>query len=219
MNNINKIKSPKKPSPGYPPMESCLTPPLPVKSDPSWSVPTASECMQHWEDYDMFDNIKAHSTQVAKVAVSIALIAEQAGIPVHVPTIQASALMHDIAKSYSILYGGNHSQLGAAWTMHLTGNPVIAMGVLHHVFWPFEPDADKYFLPLVVSYSDKRVMHDNLTSLKKRFGDLSVRYGKTEKIKQRIQQTYEQALVLEQRLENLLGVDLNACSFDSGRLV
>ncbi|WP_291328702.1 HD domain-containing protein [Desulfovibrio sp. UCD-KL4C] len=200
-------------------MESCLIPPLPVKSDPSWYVPTASECMQHWDDFKMLDNIKAHSTQVAKVAVSIALIAEQAQIPVHVPTIQASALMHDIAKTYSIKHGGNHSQLGAAWTLRLTGNPVIAMGVLHHVFWPFEPDAEKYFLPLVISYSDKRVMHDTLTSLEKRFNDLAVRYGKTEKIKQRIQKTFEQALVLEQRLENLLGVDLNACSFDSGRLV
>ena len=219
MNDIKMIKSPEKPAFGYPPMKSNLTPPEPVKSNPSWSVPTAAECMQHWVDYEMFDNIKAHSTQVAKVAVSIALMAEKANVPVDVKTIQASALLHDIAKSYCIKHSGNHSQLGSAWTMQLTGNPVIAMGVLHHVFWPFEPDAEKYFLPLLVSYADKRVMHDTMTSLEKRFSDLAVRYGKTEKIKQRIRQTFEQALILEQRLGNLIGVDLNACSFDSGRLV
>lgn len=200
-------------------MESVLRPPPMVKIDPKWNVPSSSQCFSWWDDYSMLDNIKAHSTLVAKVAVQVAILAEQSGAEVHIPTIQASALLHDIAKSYCIHHGGNHSQLGAAWVMQLTGNPAIAMGVLHHVFWPFEPEADKYFLPLAVSYADKRVMHDTLTSLEKRFGDLKVRYGKTEKIRQRIQQTYEQALVLEARLGNLIGVDLNACSFNSGRLV
>ncbi len=200
-------------------MESVLQPPLPVSIDPAWIVPSASECFAWWDDYKMLDNIKAHSTLVAKVAVQIAILADEAGVDIDIPTMQASALLHDIAKSYCIHHGGNHSQLGAAWVMQLTGNPVIAMGVLHHVFWPFEPEADKYFLPLAVSYADKRVMHDSLTSLEKRFGDLKIRYGKTERIIQRIQQTYEQALILEERLGNLMGVDLNACSFDSGRLV
>ncbi|WP_027720991.1 hypothetical protein [Maridesulfovibrio zosterae] len=219
MNNTKVIKSPANPSPGYPPMESELRPPPPVEIDPAWSVPSVSECTSWWKDYSMLDNIKAHSYLVAKVAVQVSTIAYESGVDVDIPTIQASALMHDIAKSYCIHHGGNHSQLGAAWTMRLTGNPAIAMGVLHHVFWPFEPEADKYFLPLVVSYADKRVMHDNLTSLEKRFGDLKIRYGKTEKIIERIQQTYEQSLVLEERLGNLIGVDLNAYSFDSGRLV
>lgn len=200
-------------------MESALLPPPPVRLDPQWTVPSAEQCTGWWDDYSMFENIKAHSRLVAGVAVQVGTMAKDAGVDVDVPTIQASALMHDIAKSYCIDHGGNHSQLGAAWTMQLTGNPAVAMGVLHHVFWPFEPDAEKYFLPLVVSYADKRVMHDTLTTLEKRFGDLKVRYGKTEKIVQRIQQTYEQALVLEERLGKLIGVDLNACSFDSGRLV
>lgn len=219
MNKVTFRKSPERRSPGYPPMESPLRPPPPVSIDPDWYVPSAEECCAWWDDYSMFDNIKAHSTLVAKVAVQLAGMAVEAGVDVHVPTIQASALMHDIAKSYCILHGGNHSQLGAAWTMRLCANPAVAMGVLHHVFWPFEPEADKYFLPLAVSYADKRVMHDSLTSLEKRFGDLKIRYGKTEKIIQRIQETYEQALILEEQLGNLIGVDLNACSFDSGRLV
>ncbi|WP_432737767.1 HD domain-containing protein [Maridesulfovibrio sp. FT414] len=200
-------------------MESVLAPPSPVRIDPSWYVPTSDECVRWWEEFSMLDNIRSHSALVADVAVRVAEMAVRSGVDVDVPTIRASALMHDIAKSYCIHHGGNHSQLGAAWTMRLTGNPAVAMGVLHHVFWPFDPDADKYFLPLVVSYADKRVMHDTLTTLDERFGDLKVRYGKTEKIIQRIHQTYEQALVLEERLGKLIGVDLNACSFDSGRLV
>lgn len=219
MNKISVIKSANKPSPGYPPMESALTPPPPVKIDPSCIVPSVAQCIKWWDDYAMLENIKAHSTLVAKVAVQTSTLALESGVDVDIPTIQASALLHDIAKSYCIHHGGNHSQLGAAWTIQLTKNPAIAMGVLHHVFWPFEPEADKYFLPLVVSYADKRVMHDTFTTLEKRFNDLKVRYGKTEKIKQRIHQTFEQALILEERLGKLIGVDLNACSLDCGRLV
>ncbi|WP_319761724.1 phosphohydrolase [Maridesulfovibrio sp.] len=219
MNKINLIKTPDKRTPGYPPMESTLTPPRPVEIDPAWAVPSASQCMSWWDDYKMLDNIKAHSMLVAKVAVQAATLAVESGIKLDIPTIQASALLHDIAKSYCIHHSGNHSQIGAAWTIQLTGNPAIAMGVLHHVFWPFEPDADKYFLPLVISYADKRVMHDTFTTLEKRFNDLKVRYGRTEKIKQRIHKTFEQALTLEERLGKLIGVDLNACSLDCGRLV
>ena len=218
MKEINKIKS-FSPTSGYPPLESILMPPPPVEYNPLWDVPDASECRKYWNDYGMLENIKAHSTMVAKIAISIARIAKGKDIKIDIPSIQASAMLHDIAKSYCIRHGGNHSQLGSAWVMRLTHNPVIAMGVLHHVFWPFKPEADKYFLPLVVSYADKRVMHDKLTSLEKRFGDLSIRYGRTEKIRERIQQTYKQSLELEKSLGQLLGVDLDEHPFDCGRLV
>lgn len=219
MNKISLIKTPDKPTPGYPPMESALIPPPAVEIDPAWTVPSARQCIDWWDEYQMLDNIKAHSMLVAKVAVQTSELALDSGVHVDIPTIQASALLHDIAKSYCIHHGGNHSQIGAAWAMQLTGNPAISMGVLHHVFWPFEPEADKYFLPLVISYADKRVMHDSFTTLEKRFNDLKVRYGKTEKIKQRIHKTFEQSLILEERLSKLIGVDLNACSLDCGRLV
>ena len=219
MNKISLIKTPDKPTPGYPPMESALIAPPAVEIDPAWAVPSASQCINWWNDYKMLDNIKEHSKLVAKVAVQASKLARESGFDVDITTIQASALLHDIAKSYCIHHGGNHSQIGAAWVMQLTGNPAISMGVLHHVFWPFEPEAEKYFLPLVISYADKRVMHDSFTTLEKRFNDLKVRYGKTEKIKQRIHKTFEQSLILEERLSKLIGVDLNACSLDCGRLV
>ncbi len=75
----------------------------------------------------MLENIKAHSMLVAKVAVQTSTLARESGVDIDIPTIQASALLHDIAKSYCIHHGGNHSQLGAAWVMQLTGNPVISM--------------------------------------------------------------------------------------------
>lgn len=200
-------------------MEPKLPSPSPISFDKDLKAPDNERCEGWWDDFGMFDNIKQHSRLVASIATCIAQKAFDAGMDIDVPTIRASAMLHDIAKAYTIHHGGNHSQVGSSWVMRLTGNPLIAMGVLHHVYWPFDLDLEKYFLPIVVSYSDKRVMHDNLTSLQDRFSDLEVRYGKTEQIRERIRQTRRQAEKIEAELNKLLGEELNECSFDCRRLV
>lgn len=204
---------------GLPPLEPDLPSPLPVSYNPGLKVPDDSECESWWDQFGMFDNIKAHSRLVAHIATSIAEKAVKKGFDVDIPTVRASAMLHDIAKAYSIKFGGNHSQIGASWAFRLTGNPAVCMGILHHVYWPFDIDAKNFFLPLVVGYSDKRVKHDTLTTLKGRFSDLEVRYGKTEQIRQRIRQTFRQAEKIEAGINNLLGEELNESSFDCGRLV
>jgi hypothetical protein len=133
--------------------------------------------------------------------------------------VRASALLHDLAKGYTIQYGGHHSQLGGAWVQDLTRNPQIAQGVIHHVYWPFEIDPRRHFLPLAVSYADKRVRHDVIVTLTERFEDLFVRYGATGEIRARLQGTLDQALLLEKKLSEALEVDLHACTFDRGGLV
>ena len=44
------------------------------------------------------------------------------GFDVCPATVRASALLHDIAKTYCIRYGGSHAQLGAAWALSETHN-------------------------------------------------------------------------------------------------
>ncbi|WP_285905542.1 HDIG domain-containing metalloprotein [Pseudodesulfovibrio pelocollis] len=200
-------------------MRSPLPAPPPVVVDPGLAVPDDARCMEHWSVFAMLDNVAAHSLVVARVATFLALRARELGMAVDVPTVRASALLHDIAKSYSIRHGGNHSQLGGAWTVALTGNPAIATGVTHHVYWPFPLDLADYFTPLAVIYADKRVRHDTLVSIESRFRDLDARYGVTEAIRQRIEMTRAQAMELEALLCDTLEVDLNACDFDCGRLV
>ncbi|WP_419787461.1 HDIG domain-containing metalloprotein [Pseudodesulfovibrio sp.] len=196
-----------------------LPPPPPVIIDPSLPVPDDRQCEVYWEQYAMLDNVAAHSRQVARVASFIARRGRELGIDVDVPTVNASALLHDIAKTYCIRHGGNHSQLGGAWAMEATHNPAIATGVTHHVYWPFAMDVVKYLTPLAVIYADKRVRHDKVVSIESRFDDLIVRYGINDYVRKRIEITRGQALELEACLEKALKVDLNACDFDSGRLV
>jgi hypothetical protein len=167
----------------------------------------------------MPDHIREHSRKVAVVATQVAELARARGMDVCVDTVRASALLHDLAKIYCVKNGGNHSQLGGAWVMALTGDPLLAQGVIHHVYWPFELDLVRYFTPMVVLYGDKRVAHDRIVPIESRFGDLVERYGKTEEIRQRIHSTNRQAKEIEDALSQLLEVDLNAHDFDSRRLV
>lgn len=198
---------------------SPLPPPPPVVIDPDDMVPDDEQCYRYWEQFDMLENVADHSRMVARVATFVARKAREQGLDVDVPTVRASALLHDIAKTYSIKHGGNHSQLGGAWVTELTGNPAIASGVTHHVYWPFPMNIPDYFIPLAVIYADKRVRHDGIVTIESRFKDLAERYGTTEYIRQRIRMTTNQAVRLENKLSEILKVDLNACDFDSGRLV
>lgn len=198
---------------------SPLPPPPAMAFDSSLRIPDDRQCAEYWDRFSMLENVAEHSLMVAKIATFLAKRAKETGMDVDVPTVRASALLHDIAKTYCILHGGNHSQLGGAWAVELTGNPAISSGVTHHVYWPFELDITKYFAPLAVIYADKRVNHTELVSIRQRFEDLVVRYGIPLGLRDKIKATENQALALEKLLCDTLEVDLNECDFDSGRLV
>ena len=210
-----------RPLPSLPPLAPGAAPAPPpcdaVRQE--WSVPTDQDCLAFWDRYEMPEHIRGHSLLVAQVATFLALGARERGLDLSVATVRASALLHDLAKAYTIEHGGSHSQLGASWTVSLTGNPALAQGVLHHVYWPYELDIRKYFLPLAVIYGDKRVQHNDLVPLNRRFEDLLTRYGKTEDIRKRIGLAHAQAKDLERLFGRLLEVDLNESAFDCGRLV
>lgn len=164
----------------------------------------------------MLEHIKDHSEAVARVACHVAGAALRAGHDVDVDAVRASALLHDLAKTYTIRHGGNHSQIGAAWVMQLTGDAAIAQGVMHHVYWPFRLDmktAARHLLPLCVLYGDKRVSHDRFVGMDERFEDLVERYGDTAVIRRGIARTKEQAVEIEHALGELVGEDLSCASF------
>jgi putative nucleotidyltransferase with HDIG domain len=182
-------------------------------------VPTDEECLTLWDAYGMLPNVRAHSLLVACVATALAELARDAGVPVAVAEVRAAALLHDLAKTYTIRHGGNHCQLGGAWVQALTGNPAVAQGVVYHVSWPGELDIRAHFLPLALIYSDKRVKHNQIVSLETRFDDLLVRYGKTEYIRSRINQSFQQAEAIERALATTLGVTLHERTFGCRGLV
>ncbi|MFZ5428093.1 MAG: HDIG domain-containing metalloprotein [Thermodesulfobacteriota bacterium] len=204
-----------------PPWQALTDLPPPRLTSPRGLPPAPSDerCYQLWDEYGMLPHIREHSLGVARVATTLALAAARAGLDVDVQTVRASALLHDIAKTYTIRHGGNHSQLGGAWMQERTRNPVLAMGIIHHVHWPWTVDVFAYFLPLAIIYGDKRVRHDSIVSLDERFEDLHARYGTTQYIRDRLAESKSQSVAIETALGQTLGIDLHEDTFGCGRLV
>ncbi len=197
------------------PRPACATPPpeCPLRPESRGLIPDEQACVALWDKYEMPDHIRAHSRMVAHVAVWLAERALKKGIHVNIPEVRASALLHDLAKPYTIHHGGNHGHLGGAWVLEETGNPLIAHGVLHHIHWPWEINVRQHYLPMAVIYGDKRVQHDTLVTVKQRYEDLILRYGSTDYIINRIRISEQQGYAIEQALEKELGVELKCESF------
>lgn len=192
-----------------------MLPELEFPSDPSWFIPSEAQCAELWKKYSVPPHICAHCRAVASVAVEITSRALKGSVipphrPLSVPLALAAGLLHDIAKSYTIHYGGSHAQLGAAWVREETGNPLLAQAVLFHVEWPWaggvmDDVRDPMRLPVIVAYADKRVRHNAVVSLKERFDDLVVRYGISQDKQAMIAKNYAHAQAVEQAIFERVG--------------
>ncbi|MFP4392766.1 MAG: HD domain-containing protein [Desulfohalobiaceae bacterium] len=182
-------------------------------------VPSDQKCYRLWDQYQMLEQIRLHSELVAQVAWELARLLKARSQDLDPQSFRAAGLLHDLAKSYTLRYGSNHCQIGAAWVLWHTGNPVLAQGVMHHVYWPGTLDLEKHALPLCLIYADKRIMHDRIVPVSERFNDLLQRYGSTRARVHMIQESFAQVKEIEDQLNRRLEVDLNAYPFDSRRMV
>ncbi len=150
--------------------------------------------------YHMLPNIRAHSLRVRDVALILGRQLHAVGVGLNLPLLEAGALLHDIAKTACLANGGQHAQLGAQWLAE-QGYPAVAEIVREHV-WLSRHPAEPWPLREVeiVNYADKRVLHDQVVSLRHRFADLRRRYGRTPEILARLQQNEERSLVLEAKI-------------------
>ncbi len=155
---------------------------LSFEPDINHYIPSKEDCFRLWDKYQMLDNIREHSIMVAKVALFLYEQAKDMNYDVSREYVLAAALLHDIAKTYTIKYGGDHSSLGAAFIREETGNPYLAQAIISHVFWGWKEgelavNNKPWRLPLMVSHADKRICHCQVVSVDKRFEDLMKRYG------------------------------------------
>ncbi len=148
------------------------------------NIPPRNKCLELIKRANMPENILKHSLQVEKLAVSIGKKCIQKGYDLNLDLIKAGALLHDIAKAKCIEEKCNHATVGGEMVKSW-GYPAVACIVEQHIYLCM---ADIVACPteaLIVNYADKRVMHDTVVSLDRRFSDLLERYGKTE-IQQRV---------------------------------
>lgn len=161
--------------------------------------PTRQECLDLMATHAMLSHIREHSLRVTQVAVFLGEALAAAGFPLHLPMIEAGALLHDLGKTPCLGTGQNHAEWGAA-VLAAMGYPEVAQIVREHVYLadpgaPWPPRETE-----VVNYADKRVLHTRVVTLQERFADLKERYGHTPEAQARLGALELKVQTLEEKI-------------------
>lgn len=178
-------------------------------NDTKKRYPSEDECYFLINKYDMLPNIIDHSKQVKNVAEAIyEHIKDKSNLSLEL--ITASALLHDITKTKSILLNEMRHDLTGGELLRELGYDEIAVIVENHVvfsgFDPYGPVSEKE----IIYYADKRVMHDKVVTIDIRVDDLVKRYGKTDKIKEMILHNKKFILNLEAKIQSHMDTDIES---------
>ncbi len=170
------------------------------------AVPTLPECLALMEEFGMLPHIREHSFMVLAVARLLGRELTRAGFALHLPLIEAGALLHDLGKTPCLATGENHAHWGAA-VLEDRGYPEVARIVREHIRVEAGcPDPRPLREAEIVNYADKRVLHTQVVSLAQRFADLKRRYGKTPESLARIQATEDLSRRLEAKIFDSLSL-------------
>jgi len=163
-------------------------------------LPSRQECLALMDAHGMLPHIREHSFLVMRVARVLGEELAAAGFPLHLPLIEAGALLHDLGKTPCLGTGANHAAWGAQVLSQL-GYPELARVVAEHVHLdPAAADPRPFREAEVVNYADKRVLHAQVVTLKDRFDDLVRRYGHQPGALKRINSLKAQARALEGKI-------------------
>ena len=163
-------------------------------------IPSIKECFEFMEQYEMLDNIKAHSIMVEKIATIIGCKLKDAGADISLERIAAGALLHDIGKSLCLNTGDDHEAWGREICLqnHLDE---IADIVGEHVRLKHYNPEEAVHEKEIVYYADKRVNHDVVVSLQERLRYLLNHYAKNrDDICQRIRDNFRVCKAVEGKL-------------------
>ena len=153
--------------------------PLGKRRNRGMRVPSKGECLDLMKRYNGREHIIQHCMKVAEVALSISTALNRKGENLNLDEVEAAALLHDITKAESLDSGEDHS-VTAHRLLSKLGYTRIAEIVRQHVFLLKDSDSPRVSEEEVVNYSDKRVCHDQVVTLRERFDDLRARYCRDE---------------------------------------
>jgi len=163
-------------------------------------IPTIETCLQLMDDYQMLDNIKAHSKVVARVAELITSgFLQRSGEVLNVDLVISASLLHDIAKTQCLDSRCDHAKVGGEICREL-GFAELAEIVEEHVVIKSN-GSGRITEKEIVYYADKRVNHDKVVSLHDRLDYILERYGRNNGVRHElIQQNFAKCLKVEKRI-------------------
>ena len=177
-----------------------MTNSLPASKKEGLTIPSRHDCLALMAAHAMLPNIREHSLRVTQVAVYLGEALAAAGFSLHLPLIEAGALLHDLGKTPCLGTGQNHAEWGGAVLAEL-GYHQVARIVREHVYLAMDPASGKPPRETeVVNYADKRVLHTRVVTLSQRFSDLLERYGRTPEARTRLAALEIKVQALEDKL-------------------
>jgi uncharacterized protein len=178
-------------------------------------IPSRVEAFRIIKACGMPEHILRHSLMVGRVAMVIGAWLKSAGFSMDLALIDRASLLHDICKMDCIGTTKDHAFMAKEFLCR-EGYPRVGEVVSQHV----RLNSFDVGEAMVVNYADKRVMHERVVSLTRRFLDLMERYGTDDARRERILLHHQTCLVIQDILyekcnEDLEGlVDLNLIPFD-----
>ncbi|MGD9018457.1 MAG: NTP transferase domain-containing protein [Desulfobacterales bacterium] len=162
-------------------------------------VPTAAECEAILrETHPVSEEVFRHCHQVARVADAIASALLQTGQSLDAELVLSAALLHDIAKERL-----SHAEIGDRWLTEM-GFARTGAVVASHTNIAVSKDGPVSESEIVY-IADKYVSGDSVVPLRERFQKALSRYGRQVDIQRRIQKRENAAILINQRIEKLLG--------------
>ena len=167
------------------------------------NIPSSKECYGLIREMGMMDHIVDHSEQVCRVAVCLADRLNHKGIDLNLELIRASALLHDITKTRSFRTRENHAETGGKFLQE-RGFSEVGHVVAQHVKLDTYVASGNPVEAEIVNYADKRVLHDQIVSLRDRLTYILERYGDGMESRERILGLWGKSKELEKKIFNCL---------------
>jgi len=169
-------------------------------------IPSENTCLDLMHRMDMMEHIVTHSVRVCQVAACIAEHLNHQPKPLDLKLVNAAALLHDITKTRSFKTRENHAVTGAELLKNL-GYPEVADIVRQHVRLDSYSATESIMEVEIINYADKRVLHDQVVSLKERKEYIFEKYGKTSDHMKRLKKIWGETETLERRIFKHLPFD------------
>ncbi len=162
-------------------------------------IPNRGECFVLIHEARPLIHIVAHSIQVCRVALLIADGHLARASDIRRSLVQAGALLHDITKTRSITTGERHAESGGEYLAE-RGYPEVGEIVRQHVQLDDFRKAGPVTEAEIVNYADKRVIHDRISPLAARMAYIVERYGRTPKLRERLERIWQETAAIEEKL-------------------
>ncbi len=170
------------------------------------NIPSKKECFKLIKDMKMMDHIIDHSIMVSNVALFLSLKLKKVCPTIDTHLAMSAALLHDITKTRSFETNEIHSETGAIILTDM-GYPEVGDIIRQHVILDSYETQSPISEQEIVNYSDKRILHDQVVSLKERMEYIQLRYGVKNEFKERFREMKTNSIALEKKIFNNIDIE------------